>query len=250
MAAHVPELSIVIPVRGHWVMTRRCLELVRLHTPEAVEVIVVDGGSPPAMRRALAAAARRWPALKIQKLGAPRSFAAALNAGLRTARGRVLVWLNNDAFVSPGWSGALLDALARPGVGAAGPRSGGAPVGRSAERVAAAWSLAQNGQTTAVPVLYGWCLAVSREAFETVGLLDERLVWGEEDDDYCFRLRLAGWRLVRAEASLVYHAGAATRGRWTEARLQSHRRANAAVLREKWVREAGRIRRELAGVLR
>lgn len=250
MAARVPELSVVVPVRGRWAMTKRCLKLLRLNTPEAAEVIVVDGGSPAAMRRGLAAAARRWPALKVLELGAPRPFAAALNAGLRASRGRVLVWLNNDAFVSPGWSGALLYALALPGVGAAGPRSGGPPAGRLPSRVAAAWSLRHGGAATDVPVLHGWCLAVSREAFETVGLLDERLVWGEEDDDYCFRLRLAGWRLVRAEGSLVYHAGAATRGRWPAARRRSHRRANAAVLREKWVREAGRIRRELAGVLR
>lgn len=230
-------------------MTRRCLELVRRNTPESVEVLVVDGGSPAAMRRALAAEARRWPALSVLELGAPRSFAAALNHGLRAARGRVLVWLNNDAFVSAGWSGALLDALAKPGVGGAGPCSGAAPRGTAPDRVAAAWSLRHRGRTTPVPRLYGWCLAVSREAFESAGLLDERLVWGEEDDDYCFRLRLAGWRLVRAEDSLVYHAGAATRGRWPAARLRAHRRGNAEVLREKWVREAGRIRRELASVL-
>lgn len=249
MAPHVPELSVVIPVRGLWPMTRRCLELVRRNTPESVEVLVVDGGSPPAMRRALAAEAKRWPALTVLELGAPRSFAQALNHGLRAARGRVLVWLNNDAFVSPGWSGALLDVLAKPGVGAAGPRSGAAPRGLSSERVAAAWSLRHGGGMTPMPRLYGWCLAVRREAYESVGLLDERLVWGEEDDDYCFRLRLAGWRLVRAEGSLVFHSGAATRGRWPAARRRAHLRANAAVLREKWVVEAGRIRRELGSVL-
>lgn len=246
-SASQPGLSVVVPVRGRWAMTRACLERLRRHSPESLEVIVVDGGSPPAMRRGLGTLGRRWRALRVLRLERPLAFAAAVNLGLKAARGGVLVLLNNDVAVTAGWSAALERALAEPGVGAAGP-SVCAP-GRRLDRAAAARSLSHAGRLRPAPVLYAFCLALSREAFESAGLLDERLVWGEEDDDYSFRLRQAGWRLAVAEGALVGHAGGATRGRWPAARRRALARANAVVLREKWVAEAARIRRDLKAVL-
>lgn len=242
-----PRFSVIVPVRGRWPMTRGCLARLRAHTPGSFEVIVVDGGSPPAMRRALADLSRRWPALRVLRLEHPLPFAAAVNRGLKAARGRVLVLLNNDASVTAGWSETLERALAAPGVGAAGPAA--CAPGPGLDRAAAAWALAHVGRLRPVPGLYGYCLALRREVFEVVGLLDERLVWGEEDDDYSFRLRQAGWRLVVAEEALIGHADGAMRGRWPAARRRAYARANAAVLREKWVSEAARIRRDLRAVL-
>ena len=239
----MPRLSVIVPVRGRWPMTRGCLERLRRHTPGLLEVLVVDGGSPAPMRRALAALSRRWPQLRVLRLESPLPFAAAVNRGLRLSRGRILVLLNNDASVTEGWSVGLERALAAPGVGAAGPCA--CAPGRGLDRDAAAWSLGRAGRLRSVPRLYAFCLALKREAFESVGLLDERLVWGEEDDDYSFRLRQAGWRLVAAEDTLIGHIGGATRGRWPAARRRAFGRANARVLREKWVAEAARIRRDL-----
>ncbi|MBI3298070.1 MAG: glycosyltransferase [Elusimicrobia bacterium] len=242
-----PALSVVIPVRGRWLMTRDCLARLRRHTAARSEVLVVDGGSPAPMRRALAALARSWPSLRVLRLERPLPFAAAVNRGLKAARGDVLVLLNNDVSVTAGWDAALARVLAQPGVGAAGPRT--CRPGPGLDRDATACALAGAGRTRSVRVLYAHCLALRREAVSAVGLLDERLVWGEEDDDYCFRLRQGGWRLAEAEDCLVGHTGGASRGRWSPGRRRAHARANAAVLREKWVGEAARIRRDLKAVL-
>ena len=253
------RLSVVVPVRGRWPLTRACLERLREHTPRSCEVVVVDGGSSPGCLRRLRALARGWPRLKVVALGRPLPFSAAMNAGLRAATGDVLVWLNNDALVTAGWSETLRRALERPGVGAAGPCTddprccgGRAPrVPRaSLDRTAAAWALRHGGRTESVGRLSGFCLAVRREALESVGLLDERLVWGEEDDDYSFRLRQAGWGLVLALGAMVSHAGGASRGRWSDAKRAGLFRKNKAVLEEKWVREAARIRHDLRGLER
>lgn len=240
-----PELSVVVPARGLWPTTRACLEALRRNTPGRFEVFLIDGGSPPAMVRALAALARDWPALTVLPAPRPNSYSAAVNAGARAARAPVLVWLNNDAFVTPGWSEALREALSRPGVGAAGPRlaaSGG-------DRVGAAWALSRQGRVTPVRLLNGSCLAVRREAADSVGPLDERFVWDLEDYDYCFRLRQAGWSLVRADGALVVHRSGATRGRWPEARRRELERRNAQALREKWRAAPPGIRRDLRRAL-
>lgn len=243
----VPKLSVVLPVRGRWPMTRECLARLREHTPESLEVLVVDGGSAAPMRRALAALGRSWRPLRILAPRGPLSFSTAVNHGLRASKGGVLIWLNNDVRVGPGWSGALLRALAAPGVGAAGPKT--AAPGRGFDRLAAAWSLRRPSAPRPVGRLYGHCLALRREAVEAVGLLDERLVWGEEDEDYCFRLRQAGWRLALVEDALVEHRMAATRGHWASAKNRARWAANIRVMREKWHFEAARIRRDLDDAL-
>ncbi|TBR20503.1 glycosyltransferase [bacterium] len=242
-----PELSVVVPVRGRWPMTRECLARLREHTPQRLEVLVVDGGSPASMRRSLAALAGAWRPLRVLSVGAPATFSTAINAGLREARGAAVVWLNNDVRVGPGWSTALLRALALPGVAAAGPRT--AAPGPDFDRLAAAWSLRRSAAPRTVSRLYGHCLALRREAVEAVGLLDERLVWGEEDEDYCFRLRQAGWSLVLADGALVEHRMAATRGHWASRTNRARWAANIRLMREKWLFEAARIRRDLADAL-
>src|SRR5207253_3624074 len=40
-------------------------------------------------------------------------FVAAVNAGIRAARGEIIALLNNDTAPDPGWMGTLVDALDR-----------------------------------------------------------------------------------------------------------------------------------------
>ncbi|MBH1964348.1 MAG: glycosyltransferase family 2 protein [Comamonadaceae bacterium] len=51
------------------------------------------------------------------------------------------------------------------------------------------------------------CLLVRRETYEQIGGFDERYHMYCEDVDFCLRLQLAGWGLVRAPDAVVEHAG-------------------------------------------
>jgi len=59
--------------------------------------------------------------------------------------------------------------------------------------------------------LSGFCLLIRHAALAKVGLFDERYGIGNfEDDDYCCRMRQAGYRLGIAEDCFVFHFGGRT----------------------------------------
>lgn len=205
------------------VFTRMCLESVLASTDGPPhELIVVDnasGDATPDYLRALAARdARVRPILIDENLG----FAAGVNRGLREACGAVLVLLNNDTIVAPGWLKNLLGHLGDATVGIVGPVTNEAPgVARAAdayrtygEFLAAADARSRTGGGSDVDTLTLFCAAMPRHVYRAVGPLDERFEVGMfEDDDYCLRIAAAGLGCRLAENVLVHHFGEASFGR-------------------------------------
>lgn len=249
-----PTASIIIPVRDLLGSTRRCLESVRLHTGVPHEIIVIDNASRPPTRDYLRRASR-GAGLRVVHNPRNLSFAASINQGMRLSRGGLIIWLNNDSVVGPEWLERLQAGLGRfPEAGAIGPctndpLSGSgrgarhAPLPRDMPAFASAWSLRFQQQAEEAGMLSGFCLALRRGAMEAVGLLDERFLWGEEDLDYCLRLRLAGFKLILARDVFVYHQGGGTRGKWGKARREAFQRGNRALFHRKWVRLTGELSR-------
>jgi GT2 family glycosyltransferase len=215
-----PSASIVIPVWNGWDLTRACLETLRPTLGVRDDVIVVDNGSEDATPDGL----RGYPWAKIITNPENRGFAAACNQGAIAATRDVVVFLNNDTLLSGRWLDALLAPFADASVGATGPRSnfvsGPQEVvdppylqGRTQDlrRFVKEWAASHKGQTTEVPRLVGFCLAVSTALFDELGGFDEGFgIGGFEDDDLCARIRAGGRRLMIAHESFVHHHGHAT----------------------------------------
>ncbi len=75
------------------------------------ELLMVDDGSRDGTGELLAAAARRRPELRHLRLPQNRGQAAALDAGLRRARGKVLITMDGDGQNDPADIPALLELL-------------------------------------------------------------------------------------------------------------------------------------------
>ena len=218
-----PVASVVVPMCDRLALTRLFLETV-LDDPRSrdVEVVVVDNGSvdaTPAYLRHLSELAGQLVVLRNERnLG----YAAAVNQGVAAARGEVLVLCNNDVVVAPGWLDRLCAHLGR-GIGLVAPVTDGAP---GPARVPRSWSTygefraaaAERARTHAggsrtVERITYCCVAIDRQAWDTVGPLDEGYGLGMfEDDDHVARLRRAGYQLLVADDVLVAHFGEATLG--------------------------------------
>ena len=111
MAKH-PAASIVIVSYNGRKYLANCLASVLAQAGEAGEVVVVDNksadGSAPFIQE-------HFPTVRLLQNQENRGFAAACNQGARAAKGRVLVFLNQDTVVLPGWLDGLLQALAAGG---------------------------------------------------------------------------------------------------------------------------------------
>ncbi|MDE2490205.1 MAG: glycosyltransferase family 2 protein, partial [Elusimicrobia bacterium] len=237
--------SIIVPCYNGLRYTRECLESVARHTPVPHEVIVVDNASTDGTAEWV----RRRPRVRLIRNATNRGFAAAINQGMRAARGSRLLWLNSDAVVTPGWLERLLACADRaPWIGAVapctdeidGPQRVPAPAFASARDLdlfAQAWALKNDGIGEGVARLTGFCFLLKREAMDRVGLLDERFGVGTyEDFDYCLRLRQAGYDLVVARDAFVRHHGHKTFGGFEA--MAARAAANRELFLDKWCRQA------------
>lgn len=249
------KTSVIVLAHGQLRLTRRCLESLRAHTRAPHNLIVIDNASPAPTRDYLRKAARSR-RFRLVRNASNLPYARAMNPVIRSSRTPYQAWLNNDVMVGPEWLERLIaHAESGPRVGAVGPctndracgsgrGSGHSPRPGDLPRFAAAWALRFGGRSERTAQLTGFCQVLKREAIEAVGPLDERFHWGEEDDDYSFRLRLAGYSMLLARDVFVLHEGHVS-GEKRPLRQKRYDARNRRLLREKWIDEAGRIRRDV-----
>jgi rSAM/selenodomain-associated transferase 2 len=104
----VIPLSIIIPALNEATHIATFLQHLAPLRADGAQVIVVDGGSSdatPALAQPLAGAV----------ICAPRGRATQMNAGARSARGNVLLFLHADSRVPQGSAQLILDGLAQSG---------------------------------------------------------------------------------------------------------------------------------------
>ncbi|HEU4685409.1 MAG TPA: FkbM family methyltransferase [Nitrospira sp.] len=235
------DCSVIIPVWNRCELTRQCLaELANTTEGLAWELIVVDNHSTdetPAFLSSLQGDVR---ILRNQdNLG----FAKACNQGAQVARGRYLVFLNNDTIPLNGWLNAMLNEVKEhPDVGVVGSkllfpdntvqhagivfrRSGLCPY--HAYRRFPADSPAVNRRREFQAVTAA-CMLVRQEAFKKVGGFDEEFRNGFEDIDFCLKIRSLGLRVVYQPRSALYHLESQTPGR------KDHEHHNIQVLEKRW----------------
>jgi GT2 family glycosyltransferase len=214
-----PKTSVVVVTLGKLAFTRMCLETLLTNSrDEALEVVVVDNGSTDGTCEYLRVLAALDPRVRLVLNPDNAGFARACNQGLAISRGDLLVLLNNDALVPPGWLGRFREALADPLIGLAGPVTN--RIGNEAEievaydtwggflNEAMARAAEHAGDLAEIGTVTMFCMAMRREAFEQIGPLDQRFDVGLlEDDDYSLRAHDCGFRTVCLQDLLVHHFG-------------------------------------------
>jgi GT2 family glycosyltransferase len=182
------------------------------------ELIVVDNGSNDGTVEEVGRVA---PAAKLIRNESNDGFSAACNAGAGAARGELLLLLNPDAAVQPGFREAIERPLAESPGWAAWQglvlRDAGELINTAGNRVhftGFSWAggdglLAQSAPDGPRPVdsLSGTCLALRRSDWEAIGGFPPEFFTYHEDTDLSMRLRLrlGGQRLGLEPGAVVDH---------------------------------------------
>jgi len=244
-----PEVSIILPVHNNWVLTAACLRsLTDDVSAVPYELIVVDDASTDATRQLLSGVA----GITVVHLTKNVGFIGAVNAGLSVANGSLIVLLNNDAEVRPGW----LEALERTveledNVGVVGAKLV-YPDGRLQEAGGIIWSDGSGwnygrGADPGDPAFNflrdvdycsGACLLVRKEILDAVGGLDRRFAPAYyEDSDLAFAARKLGYRVVYQPEAVVCHIEGASNGTEEGSGIKRYQQVNRAAFRLKWQAE-------------
>jgi GT2 family glycosyltransferase len=241
------DVSIIIPVHNNIIFTMTCLaSILESDTSFSYEIIVGDDASEDGTRAVL------------QNIGGPVSlihhrdnlgFLSNCNACANQAKGRYLVFLNNDTLALPHW----LDELMRPleqdtCVGLAGSKLLNADgtlqeAGGILWNDGLAWNFGRN-QDPALPqfnymkdvdYISGASIALPRDLWRTLDGFDPIYAPAYcEDSDLAFRVRAAGLRTVYAPHSSVIHHEGKSHGRDTATGFKSYQPRNQRIFLDRW----------------
>jgi glycosyltransferase involved in cell wall biosynthesis len=235
------RVTVSMPTYEDWSMTVTAVRAVLAAADrdgDDVEVAVVDNGSRRAVAAVLAAAFLREPRVRVLSQARNLNFAIGSNLGFAAGSGDVVVFLNNDTRVRPGWLAPLLAALrdddtlgAQPllrypdgtvqSAGTAFPGDDGLPAALLAGHAAA-------DATGVAPIRLpaATAAALAMRAGDVVALrgFDPVYVNGFEDVDLCLRAAQArpGGAFAVAVEAVVVHDESRTPGRGR--RIRENRR--------------------------
>ena len=243
------EISIVIPVFNQFLFTQACLASLQEHQgTEPFEVIVVDDASTDATAEAV----QRIPGILYLRNEANSGFIASCNRGAGKARGKYIVFLNNDTLVREDWLSALLDTFVQePEAGIVGSKLV-YPDGRLQEaggiiwQDASGWNYGKFDDAQKPEYNYlrevDYCsaaaLMIPKTLFEDLGGFDSRYLPAYyEDTDLAFKVRRAGYKVLYQPLSEVIHYEGATGGTDISTGAKQHQEINRSIFAESWADE-------------
>jgi GT2 family glycosyltransferase len=212
-AARPLSLSVVVPTRNRQGFVRELIAAILKGTHVPAEIVVVDQSDTPDVE--LASIPTERGCAVVHHPSPTRGSSAARNEGIRAARNDVLAFVDDDVLPAPTWLVSLVSTLTAAGdqavvtgqVRAGEPEASGgfAPSLKPAEHVAV-----YRGRAAA-NVLWTNNMVMFRAAVDDIGFFDERLGAGNkrfpggEDNDFCFRLLEAGYRIEYQPEAVVFH---------------------------------------------
>lgn len=219
MGSELP-LSIIIVNYNSGPMIVDCLESIKKHAAHIRhEVIVVDNASQDDSADLIE---KHFPEVQLNRSDTNLGFGAANNRAARVAKGRFLLFLNNDAFLLEGSLDPMMESLQNDStIGVIGPEirypdgrfqlSSGPDITLFNEFVMKHLSnwrqnrLRKGPLVQTVDWISGACMMIPADVFHQVNGFDETFFLYMEDADLCKRIRNSGYKIILNRTSTVIH---------------------------------------------
>jgi GT2 family glycosyltransferase len=228
-----PVISFCIVTQKVCGLLSDCLNSIYSHPPSVqFEIIVIDNHSQDGTVEMLR---QSFPQVRLEENESNEGYTRPMNHALQMGAGRYLVQLNPDTLVLPGAFDELLAFMEQtPQAGICTPkvlnrdgtfqkqcrRSAGRPwdaityfSGLSKlfpkDRLFAGYLMTylDENSITEAEAVSGSCMVIRREVVDQIGYLDESFFAYQEDADFCFRTREAGWRIYYVPQAQIIHFG-------------------------------------------
>jgi GT2 family glycosyltransferase/predicted Zn-dependent protease len=223
---HSDLVSIIIVTYNNLFFTRETIKSVIKYSDIPYEIIVIDNASTDGSQDYL----RNNTNLKVILNDTNIGFAAACNQGISIAKGNYILLLNNDVIVTNFWLSRMLAYMSMdPAIGIVAPVTNyisGPQLdtyflslkvteediknnGDSIIQQYSEYLFNKNRQNGLFyPRVTGFCMLIRSNLIKKIGGFDERFYIGNyEDDDFCLRTRIAGFKIVIASDVFIYHFG-------------------------------------------
>lgn len=242
-----PRVSVVVLTYNNLEYTKACLLSLEINSGyENLEIVIVDNSSSDGTQEYLLEYGKYRDDVCVILNEENYGFAKGNNIGLDAASGQLLVVLNNDTYVTPGWIHSMARHLRLDSdVGLVGPVTNN--IGNEArieivysnmsemEQSAAAYTSKRPGQSLEVDCVAFFCTMMTRQVYQEIGGLDEAFGRGFfEDDDYCQRVRKAGYKVVIADDVFVHHHLSASFAKLDDGERRTLFETNKKIYEEKW----------------
>lgn len=232
------RVAVIVPVFNAIEDTKKCLRSVVESSYGNFHILIADDASEPDVQKWLQEFAEIHERVTLLKSKENSGYTINVNRAIKYCiNDDYIVLLNSDTIVYGDWIQKLLQRFSDDqSVGIVGPLSNKAgwqscpnlrgenelPGGTGLETIN---TILENGNHNLlcpeVDIVNGFCICISREVFDQIGLFDEEsfpLGYGEEDD-FCMRARLSGFKNVITLDTYVFHAKSKSMGHEKRLRL-------------------------------
>jgi len=210
--------SIIIPASGNQKYIKRCVESIKMHTPQPYEVVFINNGATKRTSKWLKRCMNENSNYYMVKCPKDANFARLYNEGIKASTGDTIVIMHDDVMLSPGWFEDMNRSLnSDEHVGVVGPMTNAALGIQKDSRAdyedmdrfddyAKKFRDTNQYRRTSVRTISDCCIMFRRALAEKIGLFDESFeTLGVMVEDFCIRSALEGFKNIIASDVFVHH---------------------------------------------
>jgi GT2 family glycosyltransferase len=224
-----PDVTVVMSPRERFNLAPRSLASLYEHTDSPFQLIVVDGGSPPAIRKHFEreAGERKFRLIRRDYYLSPNE---ARNIALAEVRTKYIAFVDNDVVYSPGWLKALVACAEEAGADIVSPLTCiGEPAHSKVHMAGGTIEFTDEGGSRRFKDEHRFmnrpvaevrdrlkrepcdfaefhCMLTRRALFDLTGPLDEALMSTREHVDFCMTAKRHGARIWFEPSSVATYA--------------------------------------------